>query len=254
LGGELSKMMKEPKTDFGWLLQRLRASRGYMVFGFLCALLVGVTVTLDPLLMRSLIDHALPEHNLSLALKLVSGIGLCYLGRSALSGLGSLTNHFISQQCVRDLRTALMNKMNRLSADYHEQTPMGEKLTRIEHDVDEIANLGADTANQSVRALVFFTFNLVMMAKLSFQMTLTILPLFPLFAIVQYRFSHKLKARADAVRVEVGSANSLLAEPLGATSEIQLLGAEESTEQRAASKWERMLRAQVIQRQNSDCI
>jgi ABC-type multidrug transport system fused ATPase/permease subunit len=94
---------------------------------------------------------------------------------------GSLVNFSIAQRCVRDLRVALLDQMNRLSADYHEQTPTGEKLTRIEHDVDEIANLGADTANQSVRAILFFALNLAMMARLNLFMTLTVLPLMPVF-------------------------------------------------------------------------
>lgn len=156
--------------------------------------------------MRNLIDSALPQRDLQWALELVGGIGLCYFGRSALSVIGSLVNFSISQYCVRDLRIALLDQMNRLSADYHEQTPSGEKLTRIEHDVDEIANLGADAANQSIRAVLFFALNLAMMAKLNLPMTLTVLPLMPLFAIIQRRFSVLLKARADQARNEVGSA------------------------------------------------
>ena len=227
---------------------RLGPLRGRIALGLLSVSLAGVAVTIDPLLMRTLIDRALPQHNLHLALELVAGIGLCYFSRSALYGVGSLVNFSISQQCVRDLRVALLDQMNRLSADYHEQTPTGEKLTRMEHDVDEIANLGADTANQSIRAVLFFVLNLAMMAKLSVPMTLTVLPLLPLFAVVQRRFSVRLKAKADKARTEVGSATSVLNEHLAAVPQIQFLGAEEATAQRAVSVWDGMLRAQWVQR------
>jgi len=234
--------------DFAWLLQHLGPSRWRIVLGLVCVTLAGLAVTIDPLLMRSLIDNALPQRNLHGALELVGGIGFCYFGRSALTGWGSLVNFSISQQCVRDLRVALLDQMNRLSADYHEETPTGEKLTRIEHDVDEIANLGADTANQSVRALLFFALNLAMMAKLSLSMTLTVLPLLPLFAIIQRRFSRTLKARADDARGEIGYASSLLTEHLSAVPQIQYLGAERSMAQRAVLRWHEMLRAQRVQR------
>lgn len=238
----------KPRSDLGWLLLRLGPLRGRVALGLLSVSLAGVAVTIDPLLMRTLIDRALPQHNLYLALELVAGIGLCYFSRSALYGIGSLVNFSISQQCVRDLRVALLDQMNRLSADYHEQTPTGEKLTRMEHDVDEIANLGADTANQSIRAVLFFVLNLAMMAKLSVPMTLTVLPLLPLFAVVQRRFSVRLKARADKARTEVGSATSVLNEHLAAVPQIQFLGAEEAVAQRAVSVWDGMLRAQWVQR------
>jgi ABC-type bacteriocin/lantibiotic exporter with double-glycine peptidase domain len=210
--------------------------------------LAGIATTIDPLLMRTLIDQALPQRNLSKALELVAGIGICYFGRSALSSVGSMVNFSISQRCVRDLRVALLDQMNRLSEDYHRNTPTGEKLARMEHDVDEIANLGADTANQSIRAVLFFILNLAMMAKLNLVMAVTVLPLLPLFAFVQQRYRRRLKARADEARAEVGSAASLLNEHLSAVPQIQFLGAEEASARRAVTVWDGMLQAQWIQR------
>jgi ABC-type bacteriocin/lantibiotic exporter with double-glycine peptidase domain len=236
------------RSDFGWLLLRLGPMRGRIVLGLVSVSLAGLAVTIDPLLMRTLIDSALPQRKLQWALEMAGGIGLCYFARSVLNAVGSLVNFSIAQRCVRDLRIALLDQMNRLSADYHEQTPTGEKLTRIEHDVDEIANLGADTANQSIRAILFFALNLAMMARLNLSMTLTVVPLMPLFAIIQRRFSVLLKARADEARTGLGAATSALTEHLAAVPQIQFLGAEEACAQRTVSTWDWMLRAQWTQR------
>jgi ABC-type multidrug transport system fused ATPase/permease subunit len=222
--------------------------RWRIVLGLACVSVASLVATIDPLLMRALIDRALPQRDLRWALELAGAIGLCYIGRSALSAAGSLVNFSIAQRCVRDLRVELLDQINRLSADYHEQTPTGEKLTRIEHDVDEIANLGADTANQSVRAILFFALNLAMMAKLNLLMTLTILPLMPLFAVVQRSFSVLLKTRAEDTRSKVGLATSILTEHLAAVPQIQFLGAEAASAQRAVTAWDAMLRTQRIQR------
>jgi ABC-type multidrug transport system fused ATPase/permease subunit len=243
----------EARSDFGWLLLRLGPMRWRIVLGLICVSLAGSAVTIDPLLMRTLIDGALPQRNLRWALEMAGGIGLCYFARSALGAVGSLVNFAIVQRCVRDLRITLFNQMIRLSADYHEQTPTGEKLTRIEHDVDEIANLGADTFNQSVRAVLFFVLNLAMMARLNLPMTLTVLPLMPLFAIIQRRFSVLLKTRAESVRTETGAASSILTEHLGAVPQIQFLGAEQASVERASSAWDLMLRTQWIQRRTQIC-
>ena len=238
----------QARNDFSWLLLRLGSMRWRIVLGLACVSVASLVATIDPLLMRALIDRALPQRDLRGALELAGAIGLCYVFRSALSAAGSMVNFSIAQQCVRDLRVALLDQMNRLSPDYHEKTPTGEKLTRIEHDVDEIANLGADTANQSIRAILFFALNLAMMARLNLFMTLTVLPLMPLFAIVQRRFSVRLKTRADEARSEVGAATSILTEHLAAVPQIQFLGAEEASAQRAVSIWNGMLRAQWVQR------
>jgi ABC-type bacteriocin/lantibiotic exporter with double-glycine peptidase domain len=236
------------KSDFGWLLQRISSSRWRIVLGLLCVSFAGLAATADPLLLQLLIDRAWPQRSVTLMLELALGISLCFFARAVLSSIGSLINFSISQRCIRELRIALLDRMNRLSEDYHQQTPTGEKLARIEHDVDEIANLGADTANQSIRAILFFALYLSMMARLNFSMTLTLLPLFPLFAFVQQHYRVQLKERADNARAGIGSATSILNEYLGAVPQIQYLGAEEATAWRAVSVWDGMLHAQWIQR------
>ena len=235
-------------SDFGWLLQRLGSSRCRIAAGLLCLTLAGFAATLDPLLLQLLIDQAWPQRNVVFMLELAVGIGLCFFARSLLSSAGSLINFSISQRCVRELRIVLLEKMNSLSEDYHQQTPTGEKLARMEHDVDEIANLGADTTNQSIRAILFFVLYLAMMVKLNLSMTLTLLPLFPLFAFVQRRYRAQLKERADEARAKIGSAASILNEHLSAVPQIQFLGAEDAVTSRAVSAWDSMLGAHWIQR------
>jgi ABC-type multidrug transport system fused ATPase/permease subunit len=236
------------KNDFVWLLSYINGARGRLALGLSCVLLGSLVATLDPLLMRALIDIALPRRNLLWALGLVGGIGACYLGRSFLSSAGLMVNFGVSQQCVRELRVALIDQMNRLSEEYHRQTPAGEKLTCIEHDVDEIATLGVDIISQSIRAVLFFILNLMMMAKLNPAMTLCVLPLLPLFVFVQRGFQTRLGTRANDVRTKIGSATSLLSEHLSAIPQVQFLGAEETSMRRIVSSWAAMLDAQWVQR------
>jgi ABC-type multidrug transport system fused ATPase/permease subunit len=234
--------------EFVWLLSRVKPYWLRTAAALFWTTLGGLAMTIDPLLMRRLIDVALPQRDLRAALLLVGGIGLCYFGRSAFYSLGALANFSVTQFCTFDLRLALLDQMNRLSADYHEQTPTGEKLTRLEYDVDQIAGLGADTVNQSVRAVLFFVLNLVMMAKLNVPMMLMVMPLLPLFVLVQRRYRPLIQERADKTRAEVGSASTILTEHLSAVPQIQLLGAEISSSKKAAGVWEGMLRAQWTQR------
>jgi ABC-type bacteriocin/lantibiotic exporter with double-glycine peptidase domain len=58
-----------------------------------------------------------------------------------------------------------------------------------------------------------------------------------------------LKSRAEEARSKVGLATSMLAEHLAAVPQIQFLGAEEVSAQRALTAWDGMLRTQRIQRQ-----
>lgn len=238
----------QTKDEFIWLLRRMGPLWRRIALSVACMCLASVAIAIDPMFMRTLIDVVLPKRDLQWTLELVGVIGFCYFARFVLFAVGSLVSFSAAQQCMRDLRNALLLQMNRLSLDYHEQTPTGEKLTRLEYDVEEIANWGADAANQIVRTILFFFLNVAMMAKMNLPMTFSVLILIPLFVVIQRRFSVLLRARADEARNEVGATTSILSEHLAAVPQIQLIGAEAKSIEQVVSVWEKMMWAQWIQR------
>jgi hypothetical protein len=79
--------------ELTWLRGRLRLHTRRVVGGLIVAVLGGGVATLDPLLMRQLIDVALPRWKSSASLSHVLSasacvltIGLCFAGRSGLGG------------------------------------------------------------------------------------------------------------------------------------------------------------------------
>src|SRR5947199_9944273 len=98
---------------------------------------------LDPLLIKWLIDSVLPKKDFQLLLLAATGffgLYICRLGFSALAGLVSFRT---VQELVFGIRLNILEQMNRLSADYHETTPVGEKLYRMEQDDDQVAERGS---------------------------------------------------------------------------------------------------------------
>src|SRR5260370_6127452 len=146
--------------DFRWLASRLTPWRWRLACGRTCILHAALALIIDPLLMRSLIDTALPQHDRRLSLELVAGIGACYLFNAVFYALSSIANLSVAQSCVRDLRLAILKQNYRLSTDYHERTPTTDKVTRIEDDVTAISDFGADAAVQSITTFVVFEIKL----------------------------------------------------------------------------------------------
>jgi len=138
--------------------------------------------------------------------------------------------------------------MTRLSAEWHEGIMVGEKLSRIDQDVLQISQIGAEMANDVVRSVVFFFVNLAIMFVLNWKMTIVTLPLLPLFIWVRSRFRGVIQERADQAQSDIGLASGALAEHLGAVPQIQLLGAEQDRIGRTVDAWARVVRAQWAQR------
>jgi ABC-type multidrug transport system fused ATPase/permease subunit len=236
------------QSDASWMLERIRPFWRRVCLGLVVAVSAGLVSTLDPLLMRHLIDRSLPERQLFGSLGTVMLIALCFIGRSGLGGLGGLLGYRVAQLLAQDLRVELLGHITTLSADWHERTLLGEKLSRIEQDIEQIAQFGADVVNSVVRSGVFFILNLAIMFSLNWRMTLSVLPLFPLFLWVRAQFRLKIQLRADRAQAEIGRAAGNLAEHLGAIPQIQILGAEDLRMARTVDAWTEVLGAQWVQR------
>ncbi|RXH53886.1 ABC transporter ATP-binding protein [Granulicella sibirica] len=252
LGSQPTKTVLNPAEttvgDSQWLLGWLRPHATLVGFGLVTAIFAGAIATLDPLLMKYLIDTTLPHRRLSDSLLTVVSLALCFVGRSALNGGSGLVSFRVAQLLAQDLRVEIIAHMTRLSADWHERTMVGEKLSRIDQDVLQISQIGAEMANVVVRSVVFFFVNLAIMFVLNWKMTIVTLPLPPLFIWVRSRFRGVIQERADQAQIEIGVASGALVEHLGAVPQIQLLGAEEDRIGRTVDAWARVMRAQWAQR------
>lgn len=231
-----------------WIVGYLRPLRARILVGLAAAIGSGVLVSSDPLLMRWLIDVQLPAHRLSGSFLAVIGIVACLLGSSLLLLTSLYQNFLVEQQLAQEIRVTLLEHLNRMSSDFHENTPAGDKVTRLGSDVDQIAQLGAEIASASTRAIVFFVVNVGVMLYLNPLMTLVIVPSLAIFAWTQKRFTESMASQADVAQRELGKASSVLYEYLCNMPQIQLLCAEKLIITKANSAWSGMMEARKGQK------
>ena len=248
LGLSLRKRLVDTSSNLVWLSRQVRPNSSRIAFSLILALLSGVLSTVDPLLMRRLIDYALPQHRVAPALLLALAIGGCFLGRYVFLGWSRSIDFSVQQDLAQTLRVSVLEQMNRLSPDYHETTPVGEKLRRLESDVDQIAEFGADVGSWTFQASIFFVINLAVMFRLSAGMALALLPTIGLFWWVCMHYRRHMEQRSGMARLEAGRASSVLLEFLSAQPQIQLLGSQKLVEKKALTIWTRVIHARKAQR------
>jgi ABC-type multidrug transport system fused ATPase/permease subunit len=231
-----------------WIWARIRRYAGYLVLSFILASLGGLIANADPLLLRYWIDVSLVRHQGLGSFAMVGLIALCFVGRAAVNAVATLLGFRVSQMFGHDLRIELLEHMTSLSADWHEKTLLGEKLSRIEQDTEQIAQFSADALGTLLRSLIFFILNLTIMFTLSWRVALTVVPLLPLFFVVRRRFRKLIEVRADKTQAELGRSSSQFAEHLNAVPEIQALGAEQFSMGRSIEVRAAMVGAQWSQR------
>ncbi len=206
-----------------WFARQLHPLIRAHVLSASLIVLSSLMFLLDPLIIKWLIDGILPRKDSHLLLLAALGFFLIYVARLGFSGLGALIYSRTIQNLVFRIRLGILEQMNRLSADYHETTPVGQRLYCMEQDVDQVAELGSSLVPYALQATFNTIFVVGTMFVLDFRLTCMVLPLMPLFFVFRRYFEARLRAASDAVQQQSSLESSFLQEHLASIIQIQLL-------------------------------
>src|SRR5260370_6092710 len=88
-----------------------------------------------------------------------------------------------NQQRVLRLRLKLIQHCAKLSTPYHEATPLGAKTYILCDNTQELVALGADLFPMVLRTVVMALSIMTVMLWLNLRLTLSVLPLIPIFLV-----------------------------------------------------------------------
>jgi len=245
---------EQDRPEISRALVRRALAYGRPYLGRIAAMLLLIlVVTLlglaPPLLVRDLIDRALPErdfHRLTLlslgmlAVPLVNGLlGVAqrYLGASVGEGI------------ICDLRTGLFDHLHRMSLRFFTHTKTGELLSRLNNDV-----IGAQRAVSGTIVDVFTNsitlFSaLVIMLRLEWRLTLLAIAVLPLFLIPARLLGRRLRAVVRQQMTLNAEMNAMMDETLNVSGAllVKLFGRAALEVARFRGRADRVRRAGVRQ-------
>lgn len=211
------------KAQSRWFFRQLRPLLPMYSLSVLLVVLSSLMFLLDPLLMKWLIDRVLPAKNFRLLLFSAAGFFALYVFRLGFFTLSQLVNFQTIQKLVLRMRLNILEQMNRLSTDYHETTPVGERLYRVEQDVDQVAETGSNLVPFVLQTAFKAVFVMGTMFTLDSRLTCIVLPLMPLFFVFRKKFERPLRRASESVQEKASRENSFLQEHLSAVVQVQLL-------------------------------
>ena len=107
-----------------------------MLVGFLCTIIAASIVSLaPPLLIRQVIDDALPEGNRTMVSALAAIMVAAALAEAVLSMLERWWSSKIGEGLIFDLRVALFDHVQRMPIAFFTRTQTGALISRLNNDV-----------------------------------------------------------------------------------------------------------------------
>jgi ABC-type bacteriocin/lantibiotic exporter with double-glycine peptidase domain len=212
-----------PKTQFYWFVRQLRPLLRAHLASISLMVLSSLMFLLDPLLIKWLIDRVLPRKDFHLLFLAAAGFLGLYVSRLGFSAFAGLLSFRTVQELVLRIRVSILQQMNRLSAAYHETVPVGEKLYRLEQDVDQVAELGSSLVPYALQTMFNAVFVVAAMFVLDFRLTCIVLPLVPVFFVLRRYFESRLRQASEFAQRDSSRESTFLQEHLMSVVQIQLL-------------------------------
>jgi ATP-binding cassette, subfamily B, bacterial len=180
---------------------------------------VGLTL-IPPLLIRALIDQAIPTGNLRLALLLSFGIFLLPLG-SAILGLGqTLLSARVAQGVIADLRSRLYRHLQTLGLDFFTWTRAGEIQSRFVNDAGGLQNVLTQAFLGTFANLLTVVGILIIMLLMDWRLTLAALVALPSFALPVLYFGRRRYEAVQRVQTALAELSIVLEETLSLSGAI----------------------------------
>ena len=155
-------------------------------------LITGLTL-LSPLLLRQVIDVAIPDGNVRQLTFLALGMVAIPLINGGIGVWQRKYNSEIGEGVIYDLRRALYEHMQRMSLRFFTETRTGELMSRLNNDVIGAQRAISDTIVTIISNVIALVGTLAIMLALDWRLTLLGLAILPLFVLPARRVGRRLR-------------------------------------------------------------
>src|SRR5579871_4998415 len=220
----LRALQEGPPPDLRATLKRVWACfKPYqlqLALGTLLMLGGLILMLVPPLLIRDLIDVAIPSGNMQLVLPLGAGIFLFPVGSAVLTlGQNVLSAH-VAQGVIADLRQQLYRHLQTLGLDYFTWTRAGEIQSRFVNDAGGLQNVLTQSFLGTFANLLTVVGTIVVMGFMDWRLTLAALVALPSFALPVLYFGKRRYLAVLRVQAALAGLSVVLEETMSLSGAI----------------------------------
>lgn len=214
--------MKELKR----LLTYARPHWRLMLLAFVCMVTLLFLGLIPPLILRTIVDRAIPARSLEMVAYLVGGYILVNLLLGIFNYGQWYSFELVGQRIARDLQLGLHNHLQRLHMEYFRKQKTGDIMSRVTEDVGslhEFLGWGFILMTSNILSVVV---TVGVMFWLSPKLTLATIAAFPALALVVLRFDKKIRPIWKQVREEMGKLTTVLQENVSGVRTVKAFARE----------------------------
>ncbi|MEU6851359.1 ABC transporter ATP-binding protein [Actinacidiphila alni] len=250
---ELASRWTPPKknpdtpTDVRRILRLFRPYRARLA---LVGILVGLSSLVSvasPFLLRAILDTAIPQGRTGLLSLLALGMIATAVASGVFGVLQTLISTTVGQRVMHDLRTAVYERLQRMSLAFFTRTRTGEVQSRIANDIGGMQATVTSTATSLVSNLTAVVASVVAMLALDWRLTIVSLLLLPVFVWIARRVGRERKRIATNRQRQMAAMSAIVTESLSVSGILlgRTMGRSDSLTRDFADESERLVDLEV---------
>ncbi len=179
--GEEAPPSKLKLGHLGRIAAYLRPYFWHTAVIFLCVGVAAAIGLVPPLIIRAIIDRALPQHDGRLLDLLVLAMILVPIGSGLIGVLQNYFNSRVGQAIMFDLRNELFAHLQRMSLRFYVVTQTGQIMSRVNNDVGAVQNAVTGTLVGIVTSTVTVASTLAVIFALNAHLAILAVLILPAF-------------------------------------------------------------------------
>jgi ATP-binding cassette subfamily B protein len=197
------------------ILSYFKPYRWPLVLAILIILIQTSLSLVPPLVLRSIVDEAFPNKDLSLLGLLVGGSILASLGINLLQVGQSYLNQWIAKHIVFNLKNTLYHHLQGMSMRYFTTAKPGDILTRLSYDVDGIQDIFNSTVVNALNSGFTLITTSIVLLMMNWKLGFLSLAVLPLFILPTRKVGKARWKIAQKSQEKVSELHQIISETLG---------------------------------------
>ena len=162
-------------------------------------------------------------------LQLVLTIVGMYVLDAVMVGASFYTMRYAGQNAIRDIRSTLFSKIQRLSVGFYSRNEAGDVMSRVTNDIDTIQQMFNFALINVVRGVVIIAAIVFAMLRSNLPYAIISLAIIPVMLLTTVYFSNQARKAFRKARQEIGNVNADLQESISGAREVQAFNREEAS-------------------------
>jgi ATP-binding cassette subfamily B protein len=170
---------------------------------FVSLTILTVLGLMRPKLIRVLIDDVIYESQINLLPWIIAALIGIAVGRGIFRFVQGYLSERIAMGAIKDIRKSIFSHLVKLPYSYYDKARTGELMSRISSDVHSLKHLLADGLLELYDAIFTFSFVLVVLLRINWQLTLLALATLPFLFLTTVKFAYKIRPAYMQIREQM---------------------------------------------------